>query len=228
MRQIIKNFAKASQVRKRTVRIAVIDSDPLRFVGFRELLSSQSDFDLRSVSLSEIGTCQEVDIVLIGSHPRKSIIEMLSAVKALRPNVDVIVTGCNVDDTAILKAVSAGAKGYVEESASSGELVQAIRIVLAGSVWAPRRVLAMFVEQAYQSSEHGVSGIQRPFTSREKEVLGMLVAGRSNKEIAAPLGIEERTVKAHVAKLFRKVGVSNRISLSVHAIKHSLLASEDK
>jgi DNA-binding NarL/FixJ family response regulator len=228
MREIIKNVAKASQVRKRTVRIAVIDSDPLRFVGFRELLSSQSDFDLRSVSLSEIGTYQEVDIVLIGSHPRKSIIEMLSAVKALRPNVDVIVTGCNVDDTAILKAISAGAKGYVEESASSGELVQAIRIVLAGSVWAPRRVLAMFVEQAYRFSEHGVSGAQQPFTSREKQVLGMLVAGRSNKEIAAPLGIEERTVKAHVAKLFRKVGVSNRISLSVHAITHSLVASGNK
>ena len=136
-------------------------------------------------------------------------------------------TGYNLDDAAILRAVSAGAKGYVEESASSGELVRAIRIVLAGSVWAPRRVLAMFVEQAYRSSEHGVSGSQRPFTSREKEVLGMLVAGCSNKEIAAPLGIEERTVKAHVAKLMRKVGVSNRVMLSVHAITQSLVASRD-
>jgi DNA-binding NarL/FixJ family response regulator len=143
MRQIIKNPTKPSRVRKATVRVAVIDSDPLRFVGFRELLSSQSDFDLRSVSLSEIGTYQEVDVVLIGSHPGKSIIEMLTAVKTLRPSLDIIVTGCNVDDAAILKAVSAGAKGYVEESASSGELVQAIRIVLSGSVWAPRRVLAV-------------------------------------------------------------------------------------
>jgi DNA-binding NarL/FixJ family response regulator len=228
MRQIIKNLTKISEVRKRMVRIAVIDSDPLRFVGFRELLSSQSDFDLQSVALSEIGTYQGADIVLIGSHPGRSVIEMMAAVKALRPSLDVIVTGCKVDDTAILKAVSAGAKGYVEESASSGELVQAIRTVLAGSVWAPRRVLATFVEQAYRSSEHGIFGVQRPFTSREKQVLGMLVAGRSNKEIAAPLGIEERTVKAHVAKLLRKVGVSNRVSLSVHAITHSLVASGDK
>jgi DNA-binding NarL/FixJ family response regulator len=210
------------------VVIAFIYSYPLRFVGFRELLSSQSDFDLQSVALSEIGTYQGADIVLIGSHPGRSVIEMMAAVKALRPSLDVIVTGCKVDDTAILKAVSAGAKGYVEESASSGELVQAIRTVLAGSVWAPRRVLATFVEQAYRSSEHGIFGVQRPFTSREKQVLGMLVAGRSNKEIAAPLGIEERTVKAHVAKLLRKVGVSNRVSLSVHAITHSLVASGDK
>ena len=55
----------------------------------------------------------------------------------------------------------------------------------------------------------------------------MLVAGCSNKEIAAPLGIEERTVKAHVAKLMRKVGVSNRVMLSVHAITQSLVASRD-
>jgi DNA-binding NarL/FixJ family response regulator len=228
MRQIIKNFTQTSQVKKRTVRIAVIDSDPLRFVGFRELLSSQSDFDLQSVSLSEIGTYQEADIVLIGSHPGKSVIEMLAAVKALRPSLDVIVTGCNLSDASILKAVSEGAKGYVEESASSGELVQAIRVVLDGSVWAPRRVLAMFVEQAYRCSEHGGSWGQRPVTVREKEVLAMLVAGRSNKEIAAPLGIEERTVKAHEAKLFRKLGVSNRVTLSVHAITHSLVASGGK
>jgi DNA-binding NarL/FixJ family response regulator len=53
----------------------------------------------------------------------------------------------------------------------------------------------------------------------------MLVAGYSNKEIAAPLGIEERTVKAHVGKLLLKVGVSNRIILSAYAITHSLVAS---
>ena len=64
------------------------------------------------------------------------------------------------------------------------------------------------------------------FTDREKEVLEMLVAGRSNKEIGAALGIEERTVKAHVAKLMRKVGVQNRIALSVHAITHSLVTAK--
>jgi len=208
------------------VRIAVIDSDPLRFVGFRALLSVESDFELRSVALAELGTNQEVDVVLLGSHPGQSVIEVLTTLKALRPGVNVIVTGCNLDDAATLKAVSAGAKGCVDEAASVGELVQAIRTVLAGSVWAPRRVLSMFVDQAYRSSEHVVFTNRRPFTSREKEVLAMLVAGCSNKEIAAPLGIEERTVKAHVAKLLRKVGVSNRVMLSVHAITHSLIASK--
>jgi DNA-binding NarL/FixJ family response regulator len=214
---------KNGQVMKTMVRIAVVDSDPLRFVGFRALLSSQADFDLQSVSLAEISTHQGADIVLLGSHPGKNVIEVLATLKALRPNLDVIVTGCNLDDASILKMIAAGAKGSVDEAAPVEELVRAIRIVRSGSVWAPRRVLAMFVEQAYRSSGHGASIGQRPFTIREKEVLTMLVAGCSNKEIAAPLGIEERTVKAHVAKLMRKVGVPNRVMLSVHAVTHLLV-----
>jgi DNA-binding NarL/FixJ family response regulator len=62
--------------------------------------------------------------------------------------------------------------------------------------------------------------------TREKEVLEMLVPGRSNKEIGSPLGIQERTVKAHVAKLLRKVGVQNRIALSIYAITHSLVTAK--
>jgi len=216
---------KTSQVRKARVRIAVIDSDPLRFVGFQALLSAESDFELESVALAEIGAQEAADLVLLGSHPGNSVIDVLTTVNTLRPGLNVIVTGYNLDDAAILKAISAGAKGCVDEAASVGELVRAIRTVLTGSVWAPRRVLSRFVEQAYRSSQHRVSPGRRPFTSREKEVLRMLVAGCSNKEIAAPLGIEERTVKEHVSKLFRKVGVSNRVMLSVYATMHSLGAS---
>jgi DNA-binding NarL/FixJ family response regulator len=63
------------------------------------------------------------------------------------------------------------------------------------------------------------------FTLREKEVLEMLVDGRSNKQIGVPLGIEVRTVKAHVAKLMRKVGVRSRIALATYAMSHSLVSS---
>jgi len=218
---------QTSQVRRATVRIAVIESDPLRFVGFRALLSSEPDFELRSFSLTEIGTHQDVDVVLLGRHPGKRVIDVLTTIKALCRGLDVIVTGCNLDDAAILSAIAAGAKGCIDEAASVGEFVRAIRIVMAGSVWAPRRVLAMFVEQAYLSSGHGVSIGQRPFTMREKEVLGMLAAGCTNKDIAVPLGIAVRTVKGHVAKLLQKVGVPNRVMLSVHAIAHSLVAVEN-
>jgi len=207
------------------VHIAVVDSDPVRFVGFRALLSSESDFDLQSVSLAEIGTHSPVDIVLLGSHHGRNATDVLATMKAVRPGLNVIITGCNIDDAAVLKAIVAGAKGCVDEGAPVAEFVRAIRIVQSGSIWAPRRVLATFVERAYARPGLSPWLNGRPFTVREAEVLRMLVAGRSNKEIATPLGIEERTVKAHVAKLMRKVGVANRIMLSVHAIKHSLIPS---
>jgi DNA-binding NarL/FixJ family response regulator len=218
---------KSSQTEKTTVRIALIDCDPLRFLGFCALLSSESDFELQPVPLNEIGTHDDVHVCLLGNPPGGNVLAALTTLKTLSPGLDVIVTGCNMDDPAILNAIAAGAKGCIDETVSVTEFVQAIRIVQAGSVWAPRRVLAMLVEQAYASSGHGSSVGQRPFTNREMEVLAMLVTGRSNKEIAAPLGIEERTVKAHVAKLMRKVGVLNRVMLCVHAITHSLVASRD-
>jgi DNA-binding NarL/FixJ family response regulator len=222
----LRNFKEAPQARRTTVRIAVIDSNPLRLLGFRALLSSESDFDLQSLSLTEIGTHPEVDVVLLDSDRDRNVFEALTTLKRIRHGLGVIVTGFDLDDDGILKAIAAGAKGYVDEAASIGELARAIRIVWAGSVWAPRRVLGMFVEQASRCSRQVISVNQRPFTDRENEVLGMLVAGCSNKEIAAPLGIEHRTVKAHIAKLMRKVGVTNRVLLSVHAITHSLVPSE--
>jgi DNA-binding NarL/FixJ family response regulator len=66
-------------------------------------------------------------------------------------------------------------------------------------------------------------GSDGALTDREKQVLKMLVTGLSNKEIGAPLGIVERTVKAHIAKMMRKIGVHNRIELSVHAVANSLV-----
>ena len=97
--------------------------------------------------------------------------------------------------------------------------------VHGGAIWAPRRVLAMFIERsgALTNSQNLQASV---LTSREKEVLRMLVEGHSNKEIGVPLGIEERTVKAHVAKMMRKVGVRNRIALTVHAISHSLISAQ--
>jgi DNA-binding NarL/FixJ family response regulator len=106
------------------------------------------------------------------------------------------------------------------------EFVQAIRVVHQGSVWAPRRVLSTFVERVITSPGHIFPAGRVTFTVREKEVLELLVASRSNKEIGSALGIGERTVKAHVGKLLRKVGVQSRVTLSVHAITHNLVTAK--
>src|SRR5690349_19452069 len=218
---------KAAVARKTAlIRVAVVESDPLRFVGFRALFDAEPDFELTSASLPDIGTQQNIDLVLLGNRNGQNLFDLMASLKATRPDLRIIVTGSGMDEETILKAIASGAKGYVDEAATPAEFVQAIKIVHQGSVWAPRRVLSMFIERVSTTPGRIFPAGRVTFTDREKEVLEMLVAGRSNKEIGSALGIEERTVKAHVAKLMRKVGVQNRIALSVHAITHSLVTAK--
>ncbi|MGA2694648.1 MAG: response regulator transcription factor [Terriglobales bacterium] len=217
---------KAVAAKKPAIRIAVVESDPLRFVGFRALFDAESDFELLSASLADLASIENIDLVLLGNRNGQNLFDLMASMKATRPDLRIIVTGSGVDEETILKAIASGAKGYVDEAADAAEFVQAIRIVHQGSVWAPRKVLSMFIERVSSSPGRVFPNGRVTFTDREKEVLEMLVAGRSNKEIGSALGIEERTVKAHVAKLMRKVGVQNRIALSVHAITHSLVTAK--
>ncbi len=210
---------------KQRLRLAVLESDPLRLVGFRALFESKPGFDISTASLPEIAG-EKVDVVLLGSHAGRNLFEVMAGLKATRPDLRIIVTGSGADDETILKALAAGAKGYVDEAAAPEEFMMAIQTVHQGSVWAPRRVLSTFIERVTSSPGRIFPAGRVTFTDREKEVLELLVAGRSNKEIGSSLGIEERTVKAHVAKLMRKVGVKNRIELSVHAITHSLVGDK--
>lgn len=216
---------KPAPAKKPRVRIAVVESDPLRFVGFRTLFD-EGDFELSAASLADLPKRDDVDLVLLSSRAGQNLFDVMAGLKAARPDLRIIVTGSGADDETILKAVAAGAKGYVDEAAAPSEFVQAIRIVNQGSVWAPRRVLSTFIERVSTSPGRIFPAGRVTFTEREKEVLELLVAGRSNKEIGSALGIEERTVKAHVAKLMRKVGVQNRIALSVHAITHNLVTAK--
>jgi len=212
--------------RKPLIRIAVVGSDPLQFVGFRAVFHSERDFELISSSLPDVGTQRDVDLVLLHDCSGQNLFDVMATLKSTRPNLRIIVLGSGMQDETILKAIAFGAKGYVAAGASPADFVHAIRIVSQGSVWAPRRVLSMFIERVSSDPGRIFPAGRVTFTRREKEVLEMLVAGRSNKEIGSPLGIGERTVKAHVAKLLRKVGVQNRIALSVHALTHSLVTAK--
>jgi DNA-binding NarL/FixJ family response regulator len=221
----VKRNAMRAAAAKKKISIAVVESDPLRFIGLRSLFDSEADLELTTATVVELADNRDVDLILLGSRGGQNLFDVMASLKAVRPDLRIIVTGSGADDETILKALAAGAKGYVDEAASPAEFVQAIRVVNQGSVWAPRRVMSIFIDRVTSSPGRIFPAGRVSFTDREKEVLELLVAGRSNREIGSVLGIEERTVKAHVAKLMRKVGVQNRIALSVHAITHSLVTS---
>ena len=208
---------------KHPIRIALVESDPLRFVGFRALFDGDPEFLLQCCTSTSVFNDHSYDLVLIGSRTTPAMYELMAALKALNPAVRIIATGNLPGDEMALRALCGGAKGYIEESAPASEFKQATRVVHSGSVWVSRRVISKFIERVTSVPRRTKAEEPLVFTEREREVLHLLVSGRSNREIGIALGIEERTVKAHVAKLMRKAGVPNRIALSVHALTHSLL-----
>src|SRR5512135_3600841 len=117
---------KTATQRKPVIRIAVVESDPLRFVGFRALFDSEPEFELVSASVVELTGRENIDLVLLGSRSGQNLFDVMASLKAIRPDLRIIVTGAGADDETILKALAAGAKGYVDEAATPQEFVQAI------------------------------------------------------------------------------------------------------
>ena len=105
---------KAAVARKPLIRVAVVESDPLRFVGFRALFDSEPDLELVSASLPELGQLPNVDLILLGNRSGQNLFDIMASLKAVRPDLRIIVTGSGMDDETVLKAIAAGAKGYVD------------------------------------------------------------------------------------------------------------------
>jgi len=196
-----------------TERIGVVATDPLRVLGLKDIVSQQ--MSLQIVHLSVPGALDDttLSLVLIDSECTDHPFELIATFRHVRPQLKLIVLGNDTSPKHIQRVIGAGAKGYVSLTAKESDIRMAIEMVRDGSVWAPRKVLSRLLDR----QPGGRSVTARPrFTSRELEVLKLLREGQPNREIALALGIDEGTVKAHIGRLMRKVGVSNRIALTVH------------
>ena len=164
-----------------------------------------------------------VQVVLLGRQQGGRVFERVAEIRQQRPDLRILVAGSHGDDETIVRCLQAGAKGYIDEAAPIAEFQQAIHIVGQGSIWAPRRLLSLFIDRVLQATPGSFMPAKLVFTPREREVLELLVGGQPNREIARHMGIEERTVKAHVGRLMRKTGADNRIELSMCALHRPLL-----
>ncbi|GAC1415499.1 MAG: response regulator transcription factor [Acidobacteriaceae bacterium] len=192
-------------------RVGIVATDPMRVLGLRALLE-QTRFDLVPLSVPGALDDANLSLVLIDSECTGHPFQLISTFRQLRPQLRLIVLGNDTGQEYIQRVIGAGAKGYLALTANESEVRLAIETVRDGSVWAPRKVLSRLLDRDQPSG-----GLPKPaFTARELEVLKLLRDGRPNREIASSLGIDESTVKAHLGRLMRKVGVSNRIALTVH------------
>lgn len=127
-----------------------------------------------------------------------------------RPDLPVIVLSSSENPSDVRRALNAGALGYIPKSANPQTLLSALKLVLTGNIYVPP-LLAQATESIDATdTPPRSSGALEQLTDRQHDVLKELCAGKSNKEISSRLGIAEKTVKAHVAAIFKTLNVVNR------------------
>jgi len=201
----------------RKLKVGLLDFEPLRIAGLREIFAEQPDFQVVAADWATAFRDSALDLVVVVLRDHAFSLALLARLRSRHPGLKVLVIGSGSDEEKILEAITAGAKGWLEETASPEQVMHAACAIVEGSIWAPRHVLSTFVDRALEGSAARRRRSSPRFTEREEEVLQQLVLARSNREIAQALSIREQTVKSYVARLMRKVGVGNRIALSVQA-----------
>ncbi|HYK36381.1 response regulator transcription factor [Alloacidobacterium sp.] len=203
------------------LRVGLFAVEPIRRAGLRSILEEMPSIELIDAGLDGLLAAEALHIAVISLMVRSEVLTTIERLRAATPAVRIIVMSEGGDDESVITTILAGAKGYLQDNAEPAEVARAVEVVASGSIWAPRRTLSMLVDRMVDGGTFSQRTAPQ-FTHRELEVLQLLVFARSNREIAEALGIEVRTVKSYVGRMMRKVGVGNRIALSIHAAKHAL------
>ena len=208
------------------IRIGVVANEPMRLEGLTSIFENHAKPG-EAPLVPIVGTLEEhldndsIEYVLIDWSSSTKKLGVLEGIRRKRPTLRMVVIGPDSNEQVMMDTIIAGARAYLDMGAGPRLVREALDVVISGSVWAPRKLLAKRLERLLCGEVSSVRSPRRQLSAREEQVLQLLLLARSNREIAGELGIEERTVKAHVGKLMRKVGAENRIELSMRALHGS-------
>ena len=229
----------------RPIRVVLADDESLFRASLRQLLAVPAPI-IKEVYGVDVGPGFEVvgeaatgeetvrvvesmrpDLLLLDlSMPRMTGLEALREVQSCRDSVRTILLSGALDRTQLATAVHLGVRGLLLKDASTEVLFEAIACVMAGQYWLGQSLVTHLLEivrPLLQSSSATAAGsVAERLTPRERQVLNLVVAGCSNKEIAQQFAVSEQTVKHHLTRMFDKVGASNRLELAMVATRHGL------
>ncbi len=203
----------------KSIRVLVADDHFVVRIGLSALIATQKDMSVVGEAGDGLEAVQlyrslKPDIVILDLRmPAMNGISATSAIIKDDPDAKIMVLSTYDGDVDIHNALRAGALGYLLKGAPSEELVQAIRTVNSGRRYIPASVATRLAEYIY--------GLD--LTSRELEVLTLIVKGRSNKDIAITLSISEATVKTHINNIFSKLGVNDRTQAATMALQRGIV-----
>jgi DNA-binding NarL/FixJ family response regulator len=207
------------------IRVLIVDDHPLVRQGLTAVLAGVPDIEVvgavaDGAMAAEAAVAAEADIVLMDlSMPGMDGVEATREVLALRPHARVVVLTSFAEQARVLAALDAGAVGYLLKDTEPDDLIQAVREAAAGNApISPRAALALLPQR----------GASRPTPSanlspRERQVLTLVAVGLPNKTVARRLQISEKTVKAHLTRIFAALDVYDRTSAAIWAQRNGLL-----
>jgi DNA-binding NarL/FixJ family response regulator len=204
------------------IRLLIADDHSVVRTGLRHLVATFDDVELVGAAANgeeAVALCadHDPDVVLMDLEmPVLDGIEATRRIVEAQPQVAVVVLTSFSDREQILRALDAGAVGYLLKDAEPAELERAVRAAARGEApLDPRAGRALLQDRVSGSPFDGLS-------EREREVLGMVARGLPNKLIARELGISEKTVKAHLTSVYRTIGVTDRTQAALWAERHGL------
>ncbi len=210
------------------IKVLVVDDHAVVREGLRTFLALQDGIEVVGEAADgeeAVAQAQRLapDVILMDLvMPRLDGVGAMRALRASAPESRVIVLTSFLEDDRLLPAIRAGAAGYLLKNVEPTELARAIRAARAGEVLIDPSVAARLVQAIGEPLASGTPGPER-LTRREREVLELIAAGRSNKRIALELEISEKTVKAHVGHVLAKLGVSDRTQAALLAVRDGLV-----
>lgn len=214
------------------IRVAVVDDQELVRAGFRALLDSDPDIDVVAEAgdghqAIELGRTHALDVMLMDIRmPRCNGIEATAAIRAREDAPQILIlTTFDTDDNAF-DALEAGAAGFLVKDAPPVQLLEAVKAAAAGGAVispATTRRLVDHLIAARMASQHPPPSALDVLTAREREVLELIAAGLSNREISARLRISELTTKTHVSRVLTKLHLDSRVQAAVLAYETGLV-----
>ncbi|MFJ6013683.1 response regulator [Streptomyces sp. NPDC092952] len=207
----------------RTIRVLLVDDHQVVRRGLRTFLEIQDDIEVvgeAADGAEGVARTEELrpDVVLMDvKMPGTDGIEALRRLRELENPAKVLIVTSFTEQRTVIPALRAGASGYVYKDVDPDALAGAIRSVHAGHVLLQPEVAGALLAQ---EDPGGGTGRGSTLTEREREVLGLIADGRSNREIARALVLSEKTVKTHVSNILMKLDLADRTQAALWAVRH--------